>query len=403
MLLEKELSNLESRAFDENEFDLLDLLIVLGKHKHLVFGMPTLLGLLSLAIGLLIPPAFTSTTTLLPPQQQSSGMSAVLGQFGGLAGLAGDIPSIKSPDDLYVAILRSRTVADSLVKQFGLQARYGSKTVDDACNNLAAISQISAEKKDGLISISVSDRDPKFAADLANGYVKQLTRLTQTMAVTDAARRRIFFERQMRDAKEQLINAENALVTTQQNTGIIQPEGQLRMLISTVAEMKGKIAAKEVQLNSMRTFASAQNPDFQRAQEELHSLQMQLAKMENSGGSGGHGLSVSTGQVPTATLDYVRSLRNVKYYETIFELLAKQYELAKVDEAKDTSMIQVLDKAVPAERKSRPKTTFLIFAGVALGGVLGALLAFLRESWVRSQENPKSQARWQVLKSVWKV
>lgn len=386
---------------DENEIHLLDLLIVLGRHKKLVLGLPALGGALALTISLLMTPMFTSTAKVMPPQQPSSGMTAMLGQLGGLAGAASGLAGIKSPNDLYVGILESRTVADSLIKKFKLQERYESETMDDTRSALARVSGIASGKKDGLISISVTDKDPNFAAEMANAYVDELTKLTQTMALSEASQRRLFFERQLKDAKDQLANAEVAMRTTQEKTGMIQPDGQVQAIISTIAQLKGTIAAKEVQLNAMRTFATGQNPDLLRAQEELRGLQAQLGRLEKSRPSKDGDFMVPTGNIPEAGIEYVRSLRNVKYYETMFEMLAKQYELARIDEAKDSSIIQVLDKAVPAERKSKPKRALITLVGLLGGGAIGVLLAFACEAYRRSRQNPDSSGRWRELSAAW--
>lgn len=388
---------------DDDEIHLLDLLIVLVRHKKLVIGMPIVTGLAAMTISLLMTPIFTGTAKIMPPQQQqSSGLAAMLGQLGGLAGAASSMAGLKNPNDLYVGMLESRTVADNLINRFKLKERYESKTMDDARLALDKASDISSGKKDGLISISVTDEDPKFAADLANAYVDELTKLTQTMAVTEAAQRRLFFEKQLKDAKDQLADAEVAMRKTQEKTGMIQPDGQVQAIISNIAQLKGTIAAKEVQLKAMSTFATGQNPDVLRTQEELRGLQAQLAKLEKSQPTRDGDFMVPTGKIPEAGVEYVRALRNVKYFETMFEMLSKQYELAKIDEAKDSSVVQVLDKAIPAERRSKPKRALMTIAGFMAGGVLGVLLAFISESFVRSRKDPQNSFRWQELAMAWK-
>lgn len=384
---------------DREEIHLLDLLIVLARHKKLVIGMPIATGLIAMAISLAMTPIFTSTAKIMPPQQQQgSGLAAaMLGQLGGLAGAAGSIAGLKNPNDLYVGMLESRTVADNLIAKFKLKDRYECETMDDARKALDKATDIDNGKKDGLISISVNDEDPKFAAELANAYVDELTRLNQTMAVSDAAKRRLFFEKQLTDTKDRLADAEVAMRKTQEKTGMIQPDGQVQAIISGIAQLKATIAAKEVQLKAMRTFATAQNPDLLRTQEELSGLQAQLAKLEKNQPFKEGDFMVPTGKLPEVGVEYVRRLRDVKYYETLFEMLAKQYELAKIDESKDSSMIQVLDKAVPAERKAKPKRAIITLGGLLGGGVLGILMAFVIEGYRRSRVDPESTGRWQEL------
>jgi tyrosine-protein kinase Etk/Wzc len=381
-----------------DEINLLDLLIVLVRHKKLVIGMPIVTGVLALVVSLLMTPIFTSTAKIMPPQQQqSSGIAAMLGQLGGLAGAAGSMAGIKNPNDLYVGLLESRTVADNLIKRFRLKERYETTTMDDTRSILNGISEIANSKTDGLISITVNEKDPKFAAELANAYVDELTKLTQTMALTESSLRRLFFEKQLKEVKDQLANAEIAMRNTQEKTGMIQPEAQVQAIIGNVAQLKGAIAAKEVELNAMRTFATGQNPDLRRTQEELRGLQAQLSKLEKNKPSKEGDFMVPVGKIPEVGVEYVRSLRNVKYYETIFELLAKQFELAKIDEAKESSLIQLLDKAVPAERKSKPKRAFIVLIGLLVGGIGGIILAFVNDAYHYSRQNPENAKRWQQL------
>jgi tyrosine-protein kinase Etk/Wzc len=400
----QENKTLQQPASDEDdEIHLLDLLIVLVRHKKLVIGMPIVTGTLTLVASLMVTPIFSSTAKIMPPQQQqSSGVAAMLGQLGGLAGAAGGMAGLKNPNDLYVGLLESRTVADNLIKRFKLKERYGTKTMDDTRTALGGISEITNGKKDGLIAITANDKDPQFAAELANAYIDELTRLTQTMAITEASQRRLFFEKQLKDTRDQLANAEVALRNTQEKTGMIQPDGQVQAIITSVAQLKGTVAAKEVQLSAMRTFATGQNPELLRTQEELRGLHAQLAKLERNQPSKDGDFMVPTGKIPEVGVEYVRSMRNVKYYETVFELLAKQFELAKIDEAKDSSMIQVVDKAVPAERKSKPKRALMLLAGLFGGGMLGVLLAFIRAAYSGSCQNPESKKRWQQLSIAWK-
>lgn len=382
----------------EEGIHLLDLLIGLAQQKKLIIGMPLVTGTIALIVSLSMTPVFTSVAKIMPPQQQqSSGMAAMLGQLGGLASAAGGLGGIKNPSDLYVGLLQSRTVADNLITRLKLQEHYEKTSMDDTRKQLLANSTFAAGKKDGFITIAAMDTNPQFAADLANAYVDELAKLTQTLALTEASQRRLFFEKQLKEARDQLANAEIALRTTQEKTGLIQPEAQVQAIISNAAQVKGAIAAKEVQLNGMRTFAAAGNPDLLRTQEELRGLQLQLAKLEKIQASKEGDFMVPTGKIPEAGVQYVRSVRNVKYYETIFELLAKQFELAKIDEAKESSLIQMLDKAIPAERKTKPRRAFIVLAGLAGGAILGILLAFMRMAYRSSRQDPNSRKRWQQL------
>lgn len=376
-----------------DEIDLLDVMIVLARHKKWIAGCTIGIGGAALVTSLLMTPIFTSSAKIMPPQQQSSGLAAMMGQLGALAGAAGGIAGLKNPNDLYVGMLQSQTVADHLISRFKLKERFETETLVATRNQLASVSNISAGK-DGLINISIDDKDPKFAAELANAYIDELIKLTQTLAVTDAAQERLFYEKQLQTTKDKLAKAEVALKQTQEKTGMLQPDGQVQAIIANVAQLKATIAAKEVELVAMRSFATEQNPDYLRMQQEIQGLKAQLTKLEQGQPEAG-GFMLPTGKVPQTGMEYVRKLRDVKYYETMFELLAKQYELAKINEAKDSSTIQVLDKATPPDWKSKPKRTIITLTGVCLGFFVGILLALIRESCRKIHRD--SDGRWQTL------
>lgn len=379
------------------ELDVVDVLAGLIRQKRLVLGVTAATTTMALVASLLMAPVYTSTTTILPPQQQSSGLAAALGSLGALAGAAGGIAGIKNPNDLYVGMLQSQTVSDALIAKYALQQRYDKESLVETRKALEGVSSISAGK-DGLISVTVEDEDPKFAAQLANAYISELKKLNQTLAVTDASQRRLFFEKQLEKVKAELADAEVQLKKTQQATGLVAPEGQVAAVISGVAELKAQIAAKEVQMAAMRSMVTDSNPDYQRHRQELQAMKQQLQQLESKDKAGS--LSLGAGDLPESGLAYVRALRNMKYQEVLFELMAKQYELAKVDEAKDSSLIQVLDTAKPADRKSKPKRALMVALGLMGGLFAGVLLALLREQYAKSKQ--ANGSAWTKLVRAWR-
>ena len=379
----------------DDEISLIDLAITLAKYKKLILGAPLITAVIVALISLFIPNSYTATTQIMPPQQQSGAASALLGQLGALSGLAGVSAGIKNPNDTYVAMLKSRTVSDNLIRRFKLQSVYDKKYSSDTRKKLEKASTITAGK-DGLIVVMVEDRDPKRAAALANGYVEELQKLTQVLAVTEASQRRLFFETQLLQAKQALGDAEIALKQLQEKTGLIQLDAQAQALVKAGSELKAQIALKEVELGALRTFATGNNPDYIRIEQLLGGLRSQLAKVEAG--------SVTTRKIPEAGLEYVRKVRDLKYAETVYELLAKQFEIAKIDEAKEGSMIQVLDKAIAPEKKSKPKRT-LIVALAALAVGFGAVLwAFIVEGLSRAKEDAENTVRLAKLRQLlqWK-
>ncbi|MEY4730477.1 MAG: hypothetical protein RL020_1635 [Pseudomonadota bacterium] len=365
-------------AEDEGSISLFELAAVLAKHKLLLIGLPLLAGLVGLAVSFIMPKIYSAKAVLMTPQQSQSGTAAMLGQLGALAGAAGGALGVKSPADLYVGLLKSRTVADRLLERFELQKVYDEKLASNARKELAKNTLIMTGK-DGLINIEVEDEKPERAAAIANAYHDELGKLTRTLAVTEASQRRLFFEKQLVQAREELATAEFNLQKTQEKTGVIQLEGQARAIIEGVAQLRAQIAAKEVQLGAMRTFATAQNPDYLRAQQELSGLRSQLKDREKESSSK-EGSLTSTGKVPQVGLEYLRKLREVKYHEAIMEIMARQFELAKVDEAKDSTTIQVVDKAIEPDRKSKPKQAIIALGAFFAALVFAILLIFFLEA-----------------------
>jgi uncharacterized protein involved in exopolysaccharide biosynthesis len=376
---------------NDDEISLLDLLIVLAERKRIILWVTATFAVIAIAVSLMLPPSYTAIVVLLPPQQGSSMGNAIasqLGNLGGMAALAGGGLGLKSPNDTIVAELKSRTVEEAMVQRFGLMQEYHQRLLSDTRKVFEKHTTIDGSGKDGLLHISVEDRDPNRAAELANGYVDQFRKMSEHLAITEASQRRLFFEQQLEQAKDNLANAEEALKLTQQKTGLIQLDSQARALIESAASLRAQIAAKEVQIESMRTFATGENAQLIQAQQELDGLRTQLAKLGGSENIDA-GLMVPKGQVPEAGLEYVRKLRDVKYYETIFDILARQFEIAKLDEAKQGALIQVVDTAIPPDRRSFPKRGMIVIGATAAGffaGIIVALVLALYENMNRKSE-----------------
>lgn len=378
----------------EDEISLLDLLIVLAKHKKLILGLPLAVAIVAVIYSLLLPPIYTATTKILPPQQSQSSAAAMLSQLGGaMGGLAGGISGIKNPNDLYVAMLKSRTLADNMIQRFDLKGVYQAQQISGVRAALEGASKVTSGK-DGIITIEVDDKDPKRAAALANGYVEELTKLNNTLAVTEAGQRRLFFEQQLRLAKDNLARAETAAKSALDNGGISMVEEQGKSMVGTTAQLRAQIAVKEVQIGAMKSFAAERNPDLLKAQQELAVMRQQLAKMEGGEESLGNPGKGANGQ----GLTNLALLRDVKYHEVVFELLAKQYEMAKLDEAKDSALIQVLDKAIEPDRKSKPKRAQIVILATLAAGFIAILWAFMKEAGEKARQNPEQVERLNLLR-----
>ncbi|HEX3437787.1 MAG TPA: Wzz/FepE/Etk N-terminal domain-containing protein [Pseudacidobacterium sp.] len=387
---------------EDDEISLLDLLIVLARRKWIIAKVAIGFGLIALIISLLLPKKYTAETTVLPPQQNSSLASSVmsqLGNLGSLGALAGSSMGLKNPNDMYVAMFKSRTVEDAMIRRFNLMAEYKQKYMSTARRAFESQFTVEAGTKDNLIHISVQDRDPKRAAEMANAYVEEYRELSQHLAIGEAGQRRLFFEQQLAQAKDNLANAEEALKETQQKTGMIELSSQARALIETAASLRAQIAAKEVQLQAMKTYATNENADVIQAQKELEGLKAQLAQFGGTEDESA-GLIVPKGKVPQAGIEYVRKVRDVKYYETIFEILARQFELAKLDEAKEGALIQVVDPAVVPDYKSFPKRGLITIIAAFVGLVIGIFVALFQEGMSRLREDPEQNARLKTLRRL---
>ncbi len=386
------------------EADMVELLLVLARDKKRILQITVAVALLAMIVAFLLPKMYTATATLLPPQQKQSALNLMLGQLGALASLGGasDL-GLKNPADLFVAMLQSRTIEDNLINQFDLRKVYWVKRYQDARKKLESHSDIVATKE-GLISISVTDRDPRRAADIANAYVEELHNLNQNLAITEAAQRRLFYDQQLRAESEELSRAELALKQVEEKSGLLQPEAQGRTVIASVAEMRAQIAAHEVQLQTMRSYATPNNPDLKRAETELAGLRSQLAKLErnNDAAVGGGNIGIPARQMPQAELEYLRRAREVKYHEALYEFLGKQLEAARIDEGQNAILVQVVDTAVEPERKSGPRRMLIVLVSTVTGFVLACIGVLIMEALRRKRQDPNLGARlglvWHSLK-----
>ncbi len=373
----------------DSEISLLDLAITIAKHKKLILGAPFLAAVVAVAVTFFMPKIYTADTKILPPQQQQSSASALLGQLSAINGLSSAAMGIKNPNDTYIAMLKSRTVQDNLIRRFKLQVVYETDSPEKTRKQLTDATTITSGK-DGIIEVKVDDQHPKRAAMLANAYADALQEMMQFFAVTEASQRRLFFEKQLLQAKQSLSEAEVALKLLQEKTGVIKLDSQAQIIISTAAALKGQIAMKEVELGAMRTFVTGNNPDYIRTQQVLAGLRGQLTKVETG--------SVSTNKVPETGLEYIRKVRDVKYAETIYEMLAKQFEAAKIDEAKESSVIQVLDKALEPEKKSKPKRLIIVLLTAVATGFIAMLWAFIMESIQNAKKESETAAQLEALR-----
>jgi len=380
---------------EDGEISLIDLAIALGQEKKTLFAVPAITTTLAIVVSFLMPPIFTAKTVMMPPQQQQSGAASALASLGALAGLAGGAAGLKSPDEMYIAFMQGESLQNAVIKKLGLQERYEKKTLFETREHLKQIVKIASDKKAGLITIEADDKDPDFAAKLANLHVEELRSLMGRLAVTDAQQRRVFFEQAIVKNQTELANAEANFRSAKEKSGMQVTAVIAETAVKAGAEMRGQIAAKEVQLAAMSNFATPQNPDVQRLAGELSALRSQLKKLEQ--GSGGDEKSSPMEQLA------VKSYRDIKAREAMASVLVAQYESARVDESKEGPLIQQVDVAVAPERKSKPKRALIVTVAAFAGLFLGVLVAFVRRALRKVSEDPQSASQIAMLKAAWRL
>jgi len=394
-------------AYDEADdgpvVGLADILTWIGEKKFLIFGVTVAAAIVSLVVALLLPPVYTARTTLLAPNsQQQSGSAAALAALGSLGGLAGGLAP-KSPDELYVALLKSDSVWRALDERFKLMAHYDVKSYEALRKTLPTYIRVSSDKKSGVITVEVDDKDKQFAADLANAHEAEITKLLGRLAVSEAQLRRAFFERQLKETKENLVKAEQGLRAVQEKSGVIVLDKQAEALITGAALVRSQITEREVQLKVLRTGATEQNPDVIRMSSELRALRAELARMQSSqGGAAGSAVDMPVGRIPEATIDYVRARRELKLQEMLLESMVRQYEIAKLDEAKEGPALQQVDVALPPDWKSKPSRVLIVLASTLIAFVLACVWVVVgRYAIAARSEDPARVAAWSGLRRAW--
>jgi tyrosine-protein kinase Etk/Wzc len=372
------------RLEDDDEISLLDLALTVAENLRLLILAPLAVGLAALAYSYTITPTFTATTLLLPPQQQQSASSILAQQLGALGALGGAATAgLRNPNDQYVALLKSRAIEDRLIERFKLVERYEVELKHDARLRLEASTRASSGK-DGLIKLEFDDYDPAFAAEVANAYVEELARLLKSLAVTEAQQRRIFFEKLLTETRDRLASAQKALSATGVNPSALR--GSPEATVAPLAQLQAQIRAQEVRVGVMRGYLAETSSEFRRAQDELAALRTQVQKA-------GQAVSPAAGES-----DYIARFREFKYQETLFELFSRQYEIARVDESREGAIVQVIDKALPPERKAKPSKAKIATISTLVTFFIIIFMIFVRKALHKASSNAQSEKRLQELR-----
>ena len=362
---------------EATEVPLLNILSLLAENWKWIVLTPIISGIAAMALSFLIQPMFTARTTFLPPQQQQSSSVSALQSLGALAGIA-SAGGVKSPADLYASLLQSTTVQDRLIRKFNLAQVYGEQYAFRTREKLQRNVQVTLGKKDGLITIEVSDEDPKRAAELAAAHVEELRSISGDLAVTEAQQRRVFFQQQLMKSKQRLIKAQETLQSSGLSRGTLKAEP--KAAADSYARIKAAVAAADVNLKILRSYLTENAEEVQRQVSTLNALRSQLADAEKT-------------DKTNASSDYISSYREFKYEEVLFEMLARQFETARVDESREGPLIQVIDAAQTPEWKSSPKRALIAFATALSTLVASFTFLIMRQHWRQILASPANASR----------
>lgn len=382
-------------SLEADEINLLDLLLVLAKNWKMIVAVPFAVAVITALYSLTIPNIYTARAMILPGDDNSGGMmSVMMAQMGGLAGLAGGLGGA-TKTDLYVTMLKSETLKDPLIDRFKLMQLYGAKFRANAYAALDGSAAVSTGKKDGVITIAVSDKDPKLAAAIANAYVEELGKMAAKFNMDGAGRSRVFLEERLTKAKVDLAAAEDTLKTFQTRNKVVAVTEQAKATLEGVAQLRAQLVAQEVQMATLRQQFSDESHEIKSVKATIASLRGQIARLEGGGSSGS---MPGVGAMPQLGQEYMRLMREFKIQETLVELLTKQYEMNKLNEAKDVVPFQVLQSAKVPELKSKPKRSLMVVMAAFASGFLMVLVAFVREFGAKM--NDEDRTRWQELKRM---
>jgi tyrosine-protein kinase Etk/Wzc len=403
-----EMNRSERDGAEEEKITLYSYLSILIGYRRFIFmnflGVCVMVAILSL----FLPSWYTANTTILPPQREVLGLGLASSLAGGLSefGTSMSLPFMVSPSDVIAAILRSQAVALAVIEKEELMETYQAKTKDDALRELFSHTQVNVTPE-GMISLSFEDKDRFKAACVANRFVQELDRVNRETNISQAKNARIFIEERLTQTKKDLINAEENLRKFQEENKAVSLDEQMKASIEGAANLKAQMVAAEIELNVLRKTMSPSHPQIQGLKSKISEIKKQLDTWEfgnqKEESEEKKTLDVPFSQVPALGMELGRLVREVKVQSAVFELLTNQYEHYKIQETRDTPTIQILDKALPPEKRSKPQRALLVGLAGILSLVTSIVFVFGLEYFKRSKErNPKEFERIQSLLGAWR-
>lgn len=375
---------------------LLDYMAVIVKHRRMISGIVLVAVIIAAVYASLLPNIYTAKAMILPLETDKAGVGATLGQLGEVAGIAGLGLGGSSITDLHMTMLRSETVRDPLIERFKLMDAYKAKLRSEAYAALDRNIDISAGKKDGVITIAVDDKDPRRAAEMANASVEELGKMAVRLNTSSAGNNRVYLEERLAEARADLATAEDALKVFQSRNKAVSVTDQARATIDSVAQLRAQLAAQEVQLATIRRQFTESSQEAKNARTAISNLRAQIGSLEGAGG--GSSAVPSVGSMPRLGQEYARLMREFKIQETLVELLSKQYEVAKLSEVKDVSPFQVIQVAKVPDSKSKPHRMLMVLAAFIVSLFCSVYVAFVVENFENMSEQDSlrcaEMSRW---------
>jgi len=375
------------------ELDLFAFFLLLLRHGRFIAGTGIVCFLVMVGVMLHDKPRYASTSVMIIPQGNvtSANLSAKLA--------LSTTDLLGGGYELYADILKSHRVTDPLIQQYHLQEVYHSRQLDDAEITLETLTKV-LTSREGVIRVTVQDTDPNRAAALANGYLTELDLVNQELVLTSVGQQAKFLKRETESEQRALSDAEVALKESQISTGGLAPDVQANAGLTALVTTRAQLRAEQIKLDSLLLSETNENPEVIRLRAEIAGLNSQVSALQSGSVSSENGIPIS--QVPAQTLEYTRRLREVKFHETLFELLAKEYEAAKQEEAKNPSIVQVLDTAVPSYKKAWPPRTYYCLAALVVGLLAAIFLVSVKAFALAYIHHPRNAAKVEEIKSLYR-
>ncbi len=385
-----------SNEADKETINLLDYLEVIAKRKRLILRSMLAMFVISICGSLLLTKIYSATALVLPPQRDQGFMGMMIGQMGGgMANLAGDLLGNGTSADLCIGIMNSNAVSDKIIDRFNLMEVYKVKCRTDAYKTLDRKVNITAGKKDSIISITVEDKEPRLAAGIANAYVDELAKTMINLNVTGAVQNKAYLEEQLAKAKTNLRSAEDMIKRFQVKNKIADVSEQAKGAIQGIADLTAQLASEQVKLGVLQRSLTDSTQEVQNQKAVIDRLKVQIAHFE---GNNKGGAIPSVGSVPVLGEEYLRLMREFKIQETLVELLTKQYEMTKLTEEKNIAGIQVIQHARVPDKKAKPKRAVIVLMSTFMGLFCSTIVAFLME--YRERMPIEERQRWQHIFSM---